>query len=400
MSIFVLDIKSLMGILVWGDFALAILIFGYLRFHRGIDEKYPIRFFGIAKFLQFIGWLLLFYRGIVPDLISIYLGNIVLYLSFLIESLVMLVVVNKMNKHWWRFQTLLFVTFSLLILIVESGWELSNLRIVISSYAIFSLLAVPTFFYIFVQDELPFKKYVGLYMLLFMVLLFLRGSQAFFSPELSLFSQSLAQSGTFITMILLLFISGAGFLLIMYEKADQKTKALASLDYLTRIPNRRFFMDKACGYFKRHMVSQSPISILFIDIDFFKQINDQYGHQAGDEVLKQLAQVIQESIRPTDLCCRYGGEEFLVLLNETNKDQALVVGRRIHENTKQIIIDGNSNKSCTISVGIFSGIPTENDTLENYIDKSDQTLYKIKELGRNKVALYEAFFKEEANYEL
>lgn len=108
-------------------------------------------------------------------------------------------------------------------------------------------------------------------------------------------------------------------------------------------------MDKACGYFKRHMVSQSPISILFIDIDFFKQINDQYGHQAGDEVLKQLAQVIQESIRPTDLCCRYGGEEFLVLLNETNEDQ---------------------------------------------------TLYKIKELGRNKVALYEAFFKEEANYEL
>ena len=397
LSIFVLDLKTLTGVLVWGDLALAILIFGYLKFHSGIDEKNPIRFFGIAKFLQFFGWLLLFYRGNVSDLFSIYFGNIILYLSFFIESLVMLTVVNKMTKKWQRIQAILFIIFSMLIILVDLGWGEANLRVVVSSYAIFSLLAIPTFFYIFCKDDLPFKKYVGLYMLVFLIFLFYRGSQALFSADISLFSQSLAQSATFITLILLLFISGAGFLLIMYEKADQKTKALASLDYLTHIPNRRFFMDKAYGYFERHRIAEKPMSVLFIDIDFFKRINDQFGHLAGDEALKQLAKILQESIRPTDLCCRYGGEEFLVLLNETSEEHAMIVGKRIYENAKEINIERNSKQSFTISVGIYSGIPTENDTLEKFIDKSDQTLYRIKESGRNRVALFKEFFEEEEN---
>ena len=151
----------------------------------------------------------------------------------------------------------------MLIILVDLGWGEANLRVVVSSYAIFSLLAIPTFFYIFYKDDLPFKKYVGLYMLVFLIFLFYRGSQALFSADISLFFQSLAQSATFITLILLLFISGAGFLLIMYEKADQKTKALASLDYLTHIPNRRFFMDKAYGYFERHRIAEKPMSFLY-----------------------------------------------------------------------------------------------------------------------------------------
>ena len=154
-------------------------------------------------------------------------------------------------------------------------------------------------------------------------------------------------------------------------------------------------MDKAYGYFERHRIAEKPMSVLFIDIDFFKRINDQFGHLAGDEALKQLAKILQESIRPTDLCCRYGGEEFLVLLNETSEEHAMIVGKRIYENAKEINIERDPKQSFTISVGIYSDIPTENDTLEKFIDKSDQTLYRIKESGRNRVALFKEFFEEE-----
>ena len=94
---------------------------------------------------------------------------------------------------------------------------------------------------------------------------------------------------------------------------------------MTQISNRRNFILKAEAYFERHKKNQKPIALLFADIDRFKQINDTYGHLAGDEILKKVANIISDSIRPMDLCSRYGGEEFVICLYEADESQAVIV---------------------------------------------------------------------------
>ena len=142
-------------------------------------------------------------------------------------------------------------------------------------------------------------------------------------------------------------------------------------------------MTKADLYYQRHERSQESLSLLFVDIDYFKKVNDTYGHLFGDEVLKILAKVIVDSIRPTDLCCRYGGEEFLILLHETNTEQATLVGNRIREAVEKLEFETKKDFKFTVSIGIFSGVANSHKNIQNFIDNADKGLYMAKESGRN-----------------
>ena len=211
----------------------------------------------------------------------------------------------------------------------------------------------------------------------------MRAAHSILSKDINLFTRNIFQSGTFITLISLMFVNGAGFLLLMYEHSDEVLKIVADLDPLTQISNRRHFMTKADLYYQRHERSQESLSLLFVDIDYFKKVNDTYGHLFGDEVLKILAKVIVDSIRPTDLCCRYGGEEFLILLHETNIEQATLVGNRIREAVEKLEFETKKDFKFTVSIGIFSGVANSHKNIQNFIDNADKGLYMAKESGRN-----------------
>jgi diguanylate cyclase len=144
-------------------------------------------------------------------------------------------------------------------------------------------------------------------------------------------------------------------------------------------------MNKADAYYQRALRGQESLSILFIDIDFFKKVNDIYGHLFGDEVLKNIAKVISESVRPVDLSCRFGGEEFLTLLHNTNNEQAVLVGNRIREKIQNLEFEENRKFKCTVSVGVYSGQPDSDRNIQHFIDNADQALYRAKESGRNRV---------------
>jgi diguanylate cyclase (GGDEF)-like protein len=156
-------------------------------------------------------------------------------------------------------------------------------------------------------------------------------------------------------------------------------------DSLTGAYNRRFLDVFVQREFERHKRYATPFSVIMMDIDFFKAVNDEYGHQCGDFLLKGIAAEIAGSIRKVDFLARYGGEEFCCLLPETTLPKAVFVAERIRKNIaqKEFEYDGNKIK-LTISAGVTTlrgGI----DSVEGLIGKADEALYTAKRQGRNKV---------------
>ncbi len=174
---------------------------------------------------------------------------------------------------------------------------------------------------------------------------------------------------------------------IIAEGVEERQQLIAHsvLDPMTSHYNRRWLTENGDRILTRSKMSGKPLSILMLDIDHFKQVNDQYGHQAGDTILEQVAKIIKSVIRPTDFAVRYGGEEFLVLLTETSLEDARIPANRLREqvekSTKSTSVDGFL-PAVTISCGIATN-SNEINTLKNVIKEADEQLYNAKERGRN-----------------
>lgn len=170
---------------------------------------------------------------------------------------------------------------------------------------------------------------------------------------------------------------------------QQELEHLASTDALTGLANRRTLMLRAEHELARAKRYGSELSLLMADIDFFKKVNDTYGHQAGDIVLKKLAGVFLLALRDIDFAARFGGEEFVLILPETNAENALKTAERLRASVNDIQIPLQQGEliKCTISIGVASYSSSGNDSVEKLISGADKALYAAKETGRNKVCL-------------
>jgi diguanylate cyclase (GGDEF)-like protein len=166
-------------------------------------------------------------------------------------------------------------------------------------------------------------------------------------------------------------------------------KALSMLDGLTGIPNRRQLDEVLDTEWRRARRNQSPLSLLMMDIDFFKAYNDNYGHLAGDDCLRQLARGLSEiARRPADLVARYGGEEFVFLLPETGVDGAMNAANRVKEKVKLMSIPhaySSVADMVTLSIGVATMVPTDKQTIFDLIRRADECLYAAKHSGRNTI---------------
>jgi len=163
---------------------------------------------------------------------------------------------------------------------------------------------------------------------------------------------------------------------------------LAVTDSLTGLYNRRSFMTMFTKEIERARRYRHPISLALLDIDHFKQINDTYGHLAGDYVLVKVAQLCQEAMRRIDLVARYGGEEIIFLMPETGKVQALRAIERLRQNVEKMEVPtARGTVRLTISAGVACSTNVESIDLEQLIERADQALYQAKNSGRNKVRM-------------
>jgi diguanylate cyclase (GGDEF)-like protein/PAS domain S-box-containing protein len=188
-----------------------------------------------------------------------------------------------------------------------------------------------------------------------------------------------------------LALSFANSAAIVIENARlfEQTQQMALTDTLLGIFNRRYFYELAQKEFSRSKRYQSPMSIIMIDIDHFKNVNDHYGHLAGDQVLMQFVQRIQEELRTSDILARFGGEEFIILLPETNLGDATQVAERLREVTAQYpFLLVTAQAFITISLGV-SCFRFTTLSLDHLIDESDKALYEAKQFGRNRVRAWQ-----------
>ena len=171
--------------------------------------------------------------------------------------------------------------------------------------------------------------------------------------------------------------------------SNQKLERLSSIDGLTEIANRRCFDEYLEREWSLATRNKLPIALIFIDVDYFKLFNDTYGHQAGDDCLRQVAQTISESLnRPADMVARYGGEEFIVILPGTEKAGSVGLAENIRQRVENLEIPHGSSsvhKHVTISLGVGVMVPDKNTLPLELIDIADKALYNAKHKGRNRV---------------
>jgi two-component system cell cycle response regulator len=161
----------------------------------------------------------------------------------------------------------------------------------------------------------------------------------------------------------------------------------ATTDPLTALFNRRHFFDLTLRELDRSNRLNSPLSFIMLDIDNFKQVNDQFGHLVGDLALVMLAKTLKQQLRSVDLCCRYGGEEFVLCLPDTHIEGAREVAERIRVAISLQSIPSNDARTLSISISLGVAGNQQNQSVEDILKQADMALYKAKGNGRNQTCI-------------
>ncbi len=185
------------------------------------------------------------------------------------------------------------------------------------------------------------------------------------------------------------------------RESKEQLRLLAITDSLTGLYNRRYFFELAEIEISKSIRYSHPLSVMMFDIDFFKRINDTFGHTAGDMALKTIAEITSRMLRKSDILARYGGEEFIVLLPETSASEASATAERMRKQIENTTLEMEKRQiTVTVSFGISDFFRKKNSEaqeiiLSEFISTADQALYASKNAGRNKVTVYTA---EEAQF--
>ncbi|WP_198158793.1 GGDEF domain-containing protein [Robertmurraya korlensis] len=317
---------------------------------------------------------------------TISISNTLLFLGTSFEMIALLKLMNVFSKKLKTVYSIMtisnLVAFHLAILFFNTE---SN-RIAIASFGTAMLMLLPVYHLVYRRETSRLRRIMGLFYLFLALALFGRGIVTLFSSySWSFFNPGYFQTLSFIGLYLVMLIGNTGFILILKEQADEELIRLASYDDLTGALNRRVFFSEAEKCISACLKDEKPISLLLFDIDHFKKINDKYGHDVGDHVLRELSSKIHEYLGKGNYFSRFGGDEFAILLPETDEQQSMKVAREIGKRIeKESLIEWNF--SYTLSMGILTTVPTIDTELEMMYIACDKALYEAKRNGRNGVS--------------
>lgn len=168
--------------------------------------------------------------------------------------------------------------------------------------------------------------------------------------------------------------------------AYRELEELSTTDFLTGAFNRRYFTEISTTELKRHQRHNKNTSVMILDIDHFKEVNDTYGHSVGDRALRHLVQICRDNLREEDIFARYGGEEFCILLPETDASTAREAAERLRQSIENTPMElDEQHLHLTVSIGLSGIEARENPAIDYWLKRADQALYRAKEAGRNQV---------------
>jgi diguanylate cyclase (GGDEF)-like protein len=251
-------------------------------------------------------------------------------------------------------------------------------QIIIFSISIYCLLTTPH------KSFVGSSRFMASVMIALLMSLVARIVGLVINPPEQLFASNNINAYTLVVAFVFTFLLTAGFIMMVCQRLYYDLKVTANTDVLTHLINRRAMMHQLEIVMNQFDRSDRIFAIVLIDVDFFKRVNDVYGHDGGDVVLVHLAQILQTKLRKADSASRWGGEEFLILLPETTLDQAREIAERL-----RFYVETNptpSNIQITISLGI-AVIRQHGNSVESLITAADHALYAAKNNGRNQVAI-------------
>ncbi|HLO66943.1 MAG TPA: GGDEF domain-containing protein [Holophaga sp.] len=381
-ALFHLDVRTVLVLLFAGNLGLGILILLFQGLTRESSHQGALRAYALARLLQALGWLLMVTGGPWAGEAGLALANNLVVLGFFLESLVALDLARLQRPRARRVHIGLFLAAAaamntLFLAAGSPAWRMAAMALGMGA-----ALLVPSVLFLTDPSETPFRRILGGGNLLFLAVLGERTLAALGDRDAA--ALGLTRGPAFPALILMMVLGGAVVLLLAKEDADREIRELATRDPLTGLCNRRAFTDQASRVLAYHRRFGLDAAMLFIDIDHFKAINDQYGHAAGDQVIVHLASVLRQSLREFDLHCRFGGEEFVLLLPNSHEEEALAVAQRIREG---VASHQDPGLPCpyTVSVGLASRLPQAGDPLADLLARSDAALYDAKEAGRDRV---------------
>ena len=197
------------------------------------------------------------------------------------------------------------------------------------------------------------------------------------------------QGITYVFWFAVILVTSVGFLLLHKERSEEDAQRLAFTDPLTGAFNRRTFLELAEKEIARTRRAIGSLSLMMLDVDHFKQINDRNGHLAGDEVLKRVVSVVMMALRKEDMLVRYGGEEFCILLPNTAIDRAMIMAERTRDAIEQAHFMFNElTLRVTVSVGVATLSSEGSEGVETLVSRADEALYSAKRAGRNRVVAF------------
>lgn len=386
--VFVLDSRTLLVVLFLGNLAAASLVLTYRHLYLRTAQSELTSTYIPAKLLQALAFLLYLLRGYVNDFTSVIIGNILLLSGSYFESVSIQRVANIANKRNILMLRIALGVWITVFIIIEYLFHSPANRIVYSSIGVFLLIFISNIQLITNKRLNTFKRTMSFYYLIFLLFLLPRIIYTITTPEGDIFTNTFLHSMTFVSMIILLLYGQSFYLLLTKEKADELLSRRATIDELSGLLNRRSFLEKAGKEFEAAKEQYTEIALFFCDIDFFKGVNDVYGHPFGDKVIRKCAQVLKSCVRKGDMVCRYGGEEFIIFVSMSNSDIVRILAERILFMIRSTRFENKLEFSFTISIGVVCGIPQAEEVLGEYIKRADQALYMAKNSGRNRYCIY------------
>jgi diguanylate cyclase (GGDEF)-like protein len=378
---------SMRALLVGYALILALFIVGCFAVHRGVPGLRGIRTIRLAFSMAFAGVILLAGRALIPSFLSITVANLAIFSTYVLFHQAINDIL-ELNKRYVR----LSLTLGLAMLVTFPYYTSIHPDITARVYIVSAITAIQTavttfLLFRYAPEELrrPVRAagwVIASTTALYLVRIAFTGVWSF-QPDI-LHPSSFQAFFTFANCILGI---GAGLSLLWLSLCENRDKlqTLALTDTLTGLLNRRALEDALQSeliYAARH---GRTTGLLLIDLDFFKNINDTYGHPIGDEVIRRLGQTLQSVARGSDALARFGGEEFILMLRDTDLLQASLIAERIR---LRIAALGDLPVSLRITASIGVAVSESADTVESLLKNADVALYRSKSSGRNTVTCH------------
>ena len=341
-----------------------------------------------------LGFLLLALRGVVSDFISVILGNVFLILALVVLYQGIRRFFGQVSQDKANILTLVLFTLSYLYLVYVD--ENVDMRIVISSFVLTFLMFRSGEVLLFKAPDFLKRSAMpgGVVMWATGIFFFVRGIDAIINwGAYDIFSTNWINVVGYMMGAVLVSSWTFGFfflnstrLELELQEVQEELKKLALTDSLTGIFNRRHFFEHASVEFQRAVRYKRAISILMIDLDEFKAINDRHGHAAGDKALKLIVEIVGSNMRSIDTFARLGGEEFAVLIAEADQKSAMQTAERIRKQVANVNVPFDGQQiPITISIGV-AALQNTDTTFEEILRRADNALYRAKQKGRNQIS--------------